>query len=1007
MCRAIIQSAMASLSPGKMIHTFTGNSETTKSWGAALILLAILQTLFWPCVWGGRTFLEGAQDAPSILRWGAEAGPAVKEPFLKVPDPGAPAWQSEPWFAFIRDQYRQGEIPLWNPYQAFGEPFAANMQSQPFYPLTFSLCLRLTPRTYNFYILARLFAAGLLTYFYLRLFLSFTASISGGICYMLTGYYILHHDHPHLSVEILLPAVLLTGEHLLARPAYKTVVWLAIAVMLVFLGGMPESNLLLLTFAAAYLAFRILSDSRLRLKWMRLMGLLSVSAIAGVGLSSLVLVPFYEYVVRSYNVHSPPATPGLWADRLDLSALTYFFPLLFGPLYTSSGFVAGQVRNYVGLISVFLAITAVACTLRRRTNQDRSLDARIWFFAGAVVIMLLKKYGSGAIHWTGTLPFYHFVDFRKFDEPVIAFSMWVLSAIGIERLKRREASRLVLALAFVAAALVLGTAAVVSRSGAVKALAPDRISEGMSQLAIRVPAILMLGLLAALILDWSFRRKSGGSLLGVAVAVLITAELSFNYIIPVYRTYNQLPSMRRNPYAGAAFIRFLQARNEGEYRVFGRDWVLTPNWASVFRVFDIRDMDALYYNKYFPFLRTFLHLTDHSDMDLISVFYGSRPYNFRLPLEKRLLQFGSVKYLMTQTPFVTPNARVDEILRQNQGHLQPGKEKLVGRTAFLLGGSTRESLGEHPPYERLPYDVKVGPGQGRFHFSYALNPAVFDKTNGQGVRFTIEVRDRDGKIDRLFSNYIDPKHNPQQRRWMDGEIDLRRYRGQQVTLLFSTAAGSRGNTSYDWASWSDLRFEDEPNETAGEFKLVYDADAKIYEYDDVLPRAAIYYDADVEKDDSAVLRKLADPSLEVFRTVVLDASELSKHQAAAAAMLNDGITRVDAGRIRSYESQAVEIEATLQRRGILVLNDSNYPGWKVLIDGQPGEWFPANYLFRGVFLNAGTHVVRFEYRPKSFYLGTAISFLTFVLLAGFGFMRLRVRNQGGQKIGRNAPEVGS
>ncbi len=223
---------------------------------------------------------------------------------------------------------------------------------------------------------------------------------------------------------------------------------------------------------------------------------------------------------------------------------------------------------------------------------------------------------------------------------------------------------------------------------------------------------------------------------------------------------------------------------------------------------------------------------------------------------------------------------------------------------------------------------------------------------------------------------------------MDGEIDLSRYRGQQITLLFSTDPGPRGDYSFDWAAWSDFRFAGEPQNTPLEFKLVYDAEARVYEYDNVLPRAAVYYAADVQNDQAAVLRKLADPSLDIFRTVVLDASQLSASQAARAAALNYGpAMRVDQAVIRSYRSQLVEIEASLKRSGILVLNDSDYPGSVVSIDGRPGQWFTANYMFRGVLLPPGTHMVSFAYRPASFRRGAAISLLSCAFLAGFAFLR--------------------
>jgi hypothetical protein len=260
------------------------------------------------------------------------------------------------------------------------------------------------------------------------------------------------------------------------------------------------------------------------------------------------------------------------------------------------------------------------------------------------------------------------------------------------------------------------------------------------------------------------------------------------------------------------------------------------------------------------------------------------------------------------------------------------------------------------------------------------------------VEFTIEVKERSGEIKKLFSNYIDPKHNAEERRWCAAEIDLSRYRGEDVTLLFSTDPGPQGNTAFDWAAWSDFRFDGDPRESPLPFNLLYDAEAKLYEYPDVLPRAAVYYDAALAAGDAAVLQKLTNPSVDVFRTVVLDSSQLTTSEIRTAGDLSRGAAKpVEPALIRSYGAQKVEIEASLDRSGILVLNDSDYPGWRVSVDGKPDKWFTANYLFRAVLLLPGKHVVRFDYRPASFYRGVALTLLTIGVLTAFGVRRLRLR----------------
>jgi uncharacterized membrane protein YfhO len=64
----------------------------------------------------------------------------------------------------------------------------------------------------------------------------------------------------------------------------------------------------------------------------------------------------------------------------------------------------------------------------------------------------------------------------------------------------------------------------------------------------------------------------------------------------------------------------------------------------------------------------------------------------------------------------------------------------------------------------------------------------------------------------------------------------------------------------------------------------------------------------------------------------------------------------------------------------VVLGDAYYPGWKVLVNGNPAPLFVANYIQRGVFLPAGRNVVRMDFRPVVFYAGVGISTLVSLLL---------------------------
>ena len=159
---------------------------------------------FSPALVGGRTLMLASWDTVSIMNTGAydPAPKPVGRRFGRTSDPGAPAWTIEPWFSLIGEQYKtEFNPPLWNPYNAYGTPLAASGQPQPFFPLAALVSLHPTPWTYSLFVVARLFLAGLLAYFFARQFVSALPSLFAAITFMLTGYFIIYLNMPHISVD--------------------------------------------------------------------------------------------------------------------------------------------------------------------------------------------------------------------------------------------------------------------------------------------------------------------------------------------------------------------------------------------------------------------------------------------------------------------------------------------------------------------------------------------------------------------------------------------------------------------------------------------------------------------------------------------------------------------------------------------------------------------------------------------------------------------------------------
>lgn len=96
--------------------------------------------------------------------------------------------------------------------------------------------------------------------------------------------------------------------------------------------------------------------------------------------------------------------------------------------------------------------------------------------------------------------------------------------------------------------------------------------------------------------------------------------------------------------------------------------------------------------------------------------------------------------------------------------------------------------------------------------------------------------------------------------------------------------------------------------------------------------------------------------------------------------------RPDNIRIASHLPSEVRIQADMGCRGLVILSDTYFPGWKASIDGSETPIYQAHGGLRAVAVPQGRHTVTFAYRPSSVLLGGLISLAT--LLCG-GLLALR------------------
>ncbi len=120
------------------------------------------------------------------------------------------------------------------------------------------------------------------------------------------------------------------------------------------------------------------------------------------------------------------------------------------------------------------------------------------------------------------------------------------------------------------------------------------------------------------------------------------------------------------------------------------------------------------------------------------------------------------------------------------------------------------------------------------------------------------------------------------------------------------------------------------------------------------------------------------------------------HDPATVTLLekDPGIVPTTQGRARiaEYGLNRVVVETEAEGATLLRLADLDFPGWRVAIDGKPGEILRADYMLRVVALPAGSHRVVFEFHDTAFERGLTISIVALVLILGalgYGIWRER------------------
>lgn len=127
---------------------------------------------------------------------------------------------------------------------------------------------------------------------------------------------------------------------------------------------------------------------------------------------------------------------------------------------------------------------------------------------------------------------------------------------------------------------------------------------------------------------------------------------------------------------------------------------------------------------------------------------------------------------------------------------------MVKKTSLKIDDNKRYILFQHP-ISAVTADVSL-PRNPELSFGIGIDPEALKNHKSDGIEFNVYIIDQKISDDKIliYSQYLDPNDEQFRPTWHDVILDLSKYGGDDVKIIFETLPGSANNSDYDWGGWS-------------------------------------------------------------------------------------------------------------------------------------------------------------------------------------------------------------
>ncbi len=405
----------------------------------AILVLAVV-ALFWRVFFLGETLVDVA-TLNNQLPWGYHAGQTSDYPYNRRDLTDTYITRDY----FVVSAYKDGELPLWNPFNMAGHPIYADGVTRTLSPFLLFYSFLDVPTGYTVARITELLLAALFLYLFLtKIGASANGALMGSLVFALSAHSMLHLTGLGWWGGLMwLPLIFLFVDRAVTRRRYTDAALAGVFLaMQFFCGYMPNQVYYIGALALYYLFLAFYRPVESRPLRGRVFVMILVTIGVGFALSATQWMPVLELLGQSNRRIVPTESGFIYLPPW--YAATLVFPSLFGSAYDAHMvklFTALNVSHdhslYVGIPALLASLFALHWLWRNRTRdsdkEGNEIKRRLVFFASLTafalfIIMAAPLY----VHVTRFIPVLQTIRVIVRGGVLFIFAACVLVAFGTD-----------------------------------------------------------------------------------------------------------------------------------------------------------------------------------------------------------------------------------------------------------------------------------------------------------------------------------------------------------------------------------------------------------------------------------------------------------------------------------------------------------------------------------------------------------------------------------------------